>query len=163
MDELAAQPAGTWVFYAGFWQRFGAYLLDYLIVLVIAGIPAILVALITYEAERPAVHTFFTQDQEDAAVSTAEGAFVVVGLIVTVVYLWIGNSFGGTLGKRAFGLRVVSASNGGNIGLERGLNRIFVYVLGPIPLGVGWLWMVEDNQKQTWHDKAAGSIVVRRR
>ncbi len=162
VEEVEAQPAGTWVFYAGFWQRFGAYLLDYLIVLVVAGIPAILVALITYEAERPAVHTFFTQDQEDAAVATAEGAFAVVGLVITIVYLYIGNSFGGTLGKRAFGLRVVSASDGGNIGLERGLNRIFVYPLGSIA-GVGWLWMVGDDQKQTWHDKAAGSIVVRKR
>jgi uncharacterized RDD family membrane protein YckC len=25
---------------------------------------------------------------------------------------------------------------------------------------IGFLWMIWDREKQTWHDKAAGSVVI---
>ena len=32
--------------------------------------------------------------------------------------------------------------------------------LSAIPLGLGYFWMLWDTEKQTWHDKLAGSVVV---
>ena len=29
-----------------------------------------------------------------------------------------------------------------------------------IPLFLGYFWMLWDREKQTWHDKMAGSVVV---
>ena len=30
-----------------------------------------------------------------------------------------------------------------------------------LPLGLGYLWAIWDKQKQGWHDKMAGTVVVR--
>jgi uncharacterized RDD family membrane protein YckC len=29
-----------------------------------------------------------------------------------------------------------------------------------IPAGLGFLWIVFDEEKQSWHDKVAGTVVV---
>jgi uncharacterized RDD family membrane protein YckC len=39
----------------------------------------------------------------------------------------------------------------------RGLSGIFSIVA----LGIGYLWMLQDPEKQTWHDKIAGTLVVK--
>ena len=44
--------------------------------------------------------------------------------------------------------------------------RTFVFVIETALFyiligGLGFLWMVWDKNKQTWHDKAAGSYVIR--
>ena len=41
--------------------------------------------------------------------------------------------------------------------LVRGLASIFSAVI----LGLGWLWILWDPERQAWHDKIAGTIVVR--
>ena len=41
--------------------------------------------------------------------------------------------------------------------LVRGLSGIFSIVA----LGIGYLWMLRDSQHQTWHDKIAGTYVVK--
>jgi uncharacterized RDD family membrane protein YckC len=34
-------------------------------------------------------------------------------------------------------------------------------VLSVMVLFLGFLWMIWDSNKQTWHDKIAGTVVVR--
>ena len=58
---------------------------------------------------------------------------------------------------------MVSRENGGDIGFGAGLVRAVVWWIGSLPFYLGWLWMLWDSQKQTWHDKAVGSIVVKAR
>ena len=41
--------------------------------------------------------------------------------------------------------------------LVRGLSAIFSVAVA----GLGWFWMLWDAERQTWHDKIAGTIVVR--
>ncbi len=41
--------------------------------------------------------------------------------------------------------------------LVRGLSAIFSVAVA----GLGWFWMLWDPERQTWHDKIAGTIVVR--
>ena len=72
-----------------------------------------------------------------------------------------GGRRGATAGKRIVGLRVVDAQTGGPIGFGRAAVRRVVYVLGGLILYFGWLWMFTNSRRQTWHDKAAGSLVVR--
>lgn len=67
-----------------------------------------------------------------------------------------------TPGKAALGLRVVR-TDGEPPGLVTMLVRDMFgkYVSGFI-FGLGWLWAVFDRDRQTWHDKVAGTVVVRR-
>jgi uncharacterized RDD family membrane protein YckC len=41
--------------------------------------------------------------------------------------------------------------------LVRGLSSIFSIVA----LGIGCLWMLQDSERQMWHDKIAGTLVVK--
>ncbi len=90
-------------------------------------------------------------------------AFSIVVMIIASLYSSAANGWGGTPGKRAFGLRVRDITHDKEVGFWRGLARFLVSILGAMPLCLGWLWMLWDDQNQTWHDKAAGSIVVRTR
>lgn len=33
--------------------------------------------------------------------------------------------------------------------------------LSLVPLGLGFIWIAFDNERQAWHDKIAGTVVVR--
>lgn len=71
-----------------------------------------------------------------------------------------GSSSGQTIGKRVIGIRVIDLQGGGPIGFSRAVIRYFSRILSTIPLLLGYFWMLWDPEKQTWHDKLAGSVVV---
>jgi uncharacterized RDD family membrane protein YckC len=72
-----------------------------------------------------------------------------------------GSASGQTVGKRVLGIRVLDFRGGtGSIGYGRALVRNLVKYVSAIPLFLGYLWMLWDQENQTWHDKAASSVVV---
>jgi uncharacterized RDD family membrane protein YckC len=76
-------------------------------------------------------------------------------------YGWLeGSPSGQTIGKRMLGIRVYDLRQGGPIGTGRAIGRYFARILSAIPCLLGYFWMLWDPQKQTWHDKIVGSIVV---
>lgn len=87
------------------------------------------------------------------------GSTFVLDLLYEVVLLALWG--GQTLGKKICGVRVVDAATGGPIGIGKALVRTLVKdILSPILL-LGYLWAIWDSRKQTWHDKLAGTIVVK--
>ena len=83
---------------------------------------------------------------------------VLLGLAYSV-YLE-GSPSGQTLGKRAMSIRVLDFNGTGSIGPTRALIRYLVKIVSAIPCFLGYLWMLWDPEKQTWHDKIAQSVVV---
>jgi len=71
-----------------------------------------------------------------------------------------GSQSGQTVGKRATGIRVISSLDGGPIGFGRGLLRYLGKCVSGIALGIGYLWMLWDPERQTWQDKIANTYVV---
>lgn len=67
---------------------------------------------------------------------------------------------GGSFGHRLLGLRVVRV-DGGRVGVIMAAVRFVVEIASLLPLGLGMLWMLDQRQRRTWHDLAAGTIVVR--
>lgn len=61
------------------------------------------------------------------------------------------------------GLRVVRAEDGGRLGLRRSFLRSCGYLLDLASCSIGFLWAAADPRRQAWHDKIAGSLVVRRK
>ena len=122
---------------AGFWQRFGAALLDGLIL----SVPQWILIAIAPDA---------------AAVIYI--LFLIIG-IAYYVYLE-GGATGQTIGKRAAGIRVYDLREGGPIGYGRAFIRYIGRYVSAIVVLLGYLWMLWDGEKQTWHDKFAGSVVV---
>ena len=86
----------------------------------------------------------------------------VVGLAFGLAYFTYleGGASGQTLGKKALGIRVVDFNTGGPIGYGRGAIRYVGRLLSGIVCLLGYLWMLWDKEKQTWHDKFATSVVV---
>ena len=136
---------------AGFWIRFAAYLLDAIIV----GIPAaILVSAIV--GGSASFGTAYNPGLDVAAnlLSTAIG--------VAYYALLEGGKTGQTLGKKICGIRVVDQTTfQPGVGIGRGIGRYFARWLSGIPLGLGYFWMLWDDNKQTWHDKLTKVVVIK--
>lgn len=66
-----------------------------------------------------------------------------------------------TPGKMAVGIKVVDAKTGNAMSLGQAIGRYVAYFMSTIPLGLGFIWAAFDPRKQGWHDKLAGTVVVR--
>ena len=101
------------------------------------------------------------------------GSLIV--FVAVFAYNWVLDSepYGQTWGKRIVGIRVLSDETGDLITRGQGAARSgvvaalslasnFILGLGLLSL-LNMLWPLWDPKRQTWHDKAAGSIVVRTR
>jgi uncharacterized RDD family membrane protein YckC len=130
--------------YAGFWQRAVAFLIDSLIVVVIA-MPIIVLA---FGAD------YFSLDPVRRAGDLAI-ALIVGGIIVA---FW--RYCGATPGKLAVGIKVVDAETGNVPSTGRLVVRLLCYLLSALPLYLGFFWVAVDRRKQGWHDKIAGTVVI---
>jgi uncharacterized RDD family membrane protein YckC len=83
---------------------------------------------------------------------------LVLGLAYSV-YLE-GSPSGQTIGKKAMNIRVIDFNTGGPIGPSRALIRYLGKLVSGFVCLLGYLWMLWDSEKQTWHDKFAQSVVV---
>ncbi|MDE2855138.1 MAG: RDD family protein [Chloroflexota bacterium] len=109
----------------------------------------------------------------DAALSSADAAAVsdafaqfqsrtlASNLLVSAVYnvalmVWFN---GQTLGKMMLRLRVVKKRGGRITLLDALLRNVFGYTVSQIFL-LGYLWALFDGERQAWHDKMAGTVVV---
>lgn len=90
------------------------------------------------------------------------GAAYAIYLLGSIAYYTAleGGPTGQTLGKKAVGIRVYDLRNGGPIGYGRAFVRWIGRIVSTVVIFIGYLWMLWDPQKQTWHDKMAGSVVV---
>lgn len=146
--------------YAGFWRRLGGNVVDSIITALLAGIPAFVVSFIILNTAPDVAFTQEqVQEQEDAGLIATLVSGAIYLLIFVGYYVFL-NASGGTWGKRIFGMRLELADTGEDIGIGRALTRLVVSIASGLVLYVGYLWVIWDPRKQTWHDKAAGSVVV---
>lgn len=133
--------------YAGFWIRFAAMLIDTLVLLIVTLVP---LSFIYGEA-------FFTEDKYFHGLWDLLLSYVLP--IVGTMWFWL--KYRGTPGKMATRLEIVDAVTGHNMSKGQAVGRYFAYILSMIPLGLGFIWVGIDKRKQGWHDKLAGTVVVR--
>ena len=76
-----------------------------------------------------------------------------------VVIFWIYKS--ATPGKMLFNLRIVDAESMGGASRWQLVGRYLGYYVSTIPFFLGIFWVAIDDRKQGWHDKLAGTIVIR--
>ncbi|MXW95049.1 MAG: RDD family protein [Acidimicrobiaceae bacterium] len=145
--------------------RLGARIIDIVIMIVVA-----LILFFVVFAGAIGVRSDDTVTDEEA------GAFLGGLVLSTVVFALVGVLYevvmvalkGQTLGKMATSIRVVRADNGLLPGWGKSIGRwIIPVVLSLIPF-VGWilyllvyLSLTWDKVRQGWHDKAAGTLVVK--
>ena len=79
---------------------------------------------------------------------------------VAVVLFWIARQ--ATPGKMAISARIVDAKTGGKATTRQLVIRYLGYYVSLLPFGLAMLWVAFDRRKQGWHDKIAGTVVVRK-
>ncbi len=86
---------------------------------------------------------------------------LTVNLLVSAVYnaVLMTRLNGRTLGKMALKLRVVKKKGGRITLLDALLRNVFGYMISQIFM-LGYLWALFDREKQAWHDKMAGTVVI---
>lgn len=165
---------------AGFGPRFLAELIDGLVlsltifatmltcILVLALGPSHTSTCTTYDGNRDFGEVPRTEpcSVPDAATVALAAVFGLAGAAATiVVYVYYFKREGRTgqsWGRQAMGIRLLDARTGMPIGGGRAFGRFLLagYVSGSICY-LGYLWMLWDDQNQTWHDKIMSTVVVK--
>jgi uncharacterized RDD family membrane protein YckC len=78
---------------------------------------------------------------------------------LAIVVFWVTKQ--ATPGKMLIKARIVDANTGEKASTGQLIGRYAGYYLATIPFGLGLLWVAFDARKQGWHDKLAGTVVVR--
>jgi uncharacterized RDD family membrane protein YckC len=81
-----------------------------------------------------------------------------VGLAYSV-YFW--TSTGQTPGKKMMKLKVVKADGGAILKPGEAVVRYIGTIISAIPLALGYLWVLWDPKREAWHDKIAGTKVLK--
>ncbi|TWF76546.1 putative RDD family membrane protein YckC [Pseudonocardia hierapolitana] len=131
--------------FATYGQRVGGFLVD-------IGIPAGLLAVVLIAA-------LATRDVVVIGIVYPGAALVGLAFLVWNSGYRQGRS-GQSLGKSVLGTRLVSAGSGEPVGFGRAFGRQVAHLVDAIPLGVGFLWPLWDEQRQTFADKMCSTHVV---
>jgi uncharacterized RDD family membrane protein YckC len=173
---------------AGWWLRFGGYVLDAIIV----GVPSFVIGLVIGLTQRNNTIPGFVGTHLDWA---AQVAIVVTTLLITLGYPYLLLRHNGqTVGMMAVGVRAVDRASGVALSSSQAGRRVlaffflvevweqisavigFHHIYGPQPILYGLfrllavaalvttaLWPLGNPVNQTLQDKAAGTVVVRTR
>lgn len=133
--------------YAGLWIRFGAFIIDLVVMSIVLYVPLSLIYGEEYWVGDKFIYGFWD---------------VMLGHVVPfAATIWFWLRFLGTPGKMATKLEIVDAETGGKMSAGQAVGRYFAYILAALPLGLGFIWVGIDKRKQGWHDKLAGTVVLR--
>ena len=117
--------------YAGFWRRFAAAFIDGLIIGVIPGM----------------------------VIRNNGGS--VLGFLIGLAYsVWMLGMYGATIGKMVMKIKVTK-ENGSKLSYSDAGVRELSKILSALIFALGYLWMIWDAKKQTWHDHIAKTVVVK--
>ena len=143
-----AEPSTPSVEYVGFWMRFVAFLIDSFVMAVI------MVPLLA------AVYGWSYFDTGRAVFAGSWDFFVQVVLpAVAAILFW--RYKGATPGKMAISARIVDSASGQSATTRQLVLRYFAYFVSIFTLFIGFAWIGIDRRKQGFHDKIAGTLVVK--
>jgi uncharacterized RDD family membrane protein YckC len=146
--------------YGGFWRRCLAFLIDQIILYSIYLV-FFLMGLLSYAFGHLAQGDLFPP-----GVSPNMGSWFMIlywGAVVIVTALYF-TCFvavtGQTPGKMVLGLKVVPVEDG-IMTFGMAFLRWVGYIASSFFFYLGFVWIAFDPRKQGWHDKIAGTVVVR--
>ena len=134
--------------YVGFWMRVFASIIDTLILVVFIG----LIAFAVYGTQYLRLHY-------DGKTTLFDFLVQVLLPALAVIVFW--RYRGATPGKMLRKLQIVRADDYGEISIGMALLRYVGYFISAIALGLGFLSIIWDAEKRGWHDKIAGTRVIR--
>ncbi len=133
---MSETQGSTVIHYVGFLKRLLAYIID--------GILTYLLII--------AIKIFVPLD-----VITENIVYLVIW---TGYWVWMTGTFGATVGKMVLKIKIVK-EDGSNVGYLTAFVRELASYLSFLIFGLGFLNIIWDGKKQSWHDKIAKTLVVK--
>ncbi len=170
--RIKPPPAKGEIVYAGFNDRVFASVVDIGLSLILFYRPFYYLAVQLFGPERAAqLYSYgaanMTLDQQIAMVN-APGYWasyfsnsLMQMLILGAVFVFCWSQTAATPGKWLLRMRIVDEATGTRPTQRQFIMRFIGAILGSIPFMLGFLWIAFDKKKQGWHDKMAGTAVVK--
>ncbi len=147
------------VSYGGFWRRFVAISIDTILLYIVNVILIIVVNLIVPVS----YDSIYLTDTDSAVIFTALFPYYGMAVMVNAAYfVYFHGMTGRTPGKKMLGLAVVR-TDGEPMTFGIAFLRWVGYIVSKIPFFLGFIWAAFDGRKQGWHDKIAGTCVIKTR
>jgi uncharacterized RDD family membrane protein YckC len=150
--------------YGGFWIRLLAYIIDRIVVGVVATPLFFIMAM-------PTITRLVHEAEQNQDNPSPEFVFSVLGAISTYVLLvfigyWLyealltASSWQGTVGKRVLRLKVTDEA-GNRISFGRATGRFFAKILSNLLFCIGFIMIAFTDRKRGLHDMLAGTLVMK--
>ncbi|MFT7258412.1 MAG: putative RDD family membrane protein YckC [Glaciecola sp.] len=133
--------------YGGFWIRTVAAIIDSVLVIIISAC----ILTIIYGTD------YWLSDESYQGIVDFSLSYLFP--IVAVLVFWHYKS--ATPGKMVTNLTIVDAKTGRKPTTGQFIGRYVAYYISIIPFLLGIIWVGVDKRKQGWHDKLAGTVVIR--
>lgn len=150
MHEETPEMQDQEIEYAGFWIRTGAAVIDMSLTTLMTFPPLIFIYGWTYF------------DVETKGIYAGPADFLISSVFpaVAIITFWILRQ--ATPGKMAVFAKIVDSTTGKPASPVQLIGRYFAYIVSMLPLCLGFFWVAFDKRKQGWHDKLAGTVVIKK-
>ena len=146
--------------YGGFWRRAMAFSIDKIILFFTSLFILIIGALALSIGFLSRYRDMLPERFEEITIN-----FTLIYLLMTVFismfyFTYFHGAAGQTPGKMIFGLKVVQ-STGEQMTFGLAFLRWVGYIISAVVFYLGFIWIAFDAKKRGWHDKIAGTVVIR--
>lgn len=178
------EPLKKQVRYVSFNSRVMASVIDTVLSLLVLTPLFRLIALLIYGPNTPArqMQVLFWESAKDKTMlSDALGAFQqalmtqpgdfwlhvvsdsLMQIVICVIILWLFWRYrAATPGKMLLNMRIADAETFEKPTRKQWVLRLLGYIVSALPLCLGFFWAAFDKRHQAWHDKIAGTVVIKK-
>ncbi|MFA6137127.1 MAG: RDD family protein [Sulfurimonas sp.] len=152
--------------YAGFWIRFIASLLDFLLLALPVGILIYFLSdgnwfdFAQYKQNFTMAMNANPHATDIQPKTSAEWELLFQISVLTITLIFWKKWSGATPGKKMLNIKIVDASTFQDISNKQAIIRSLGYVLSTLPLLFGFLMAALRSDKRTLHDLVAGTVVI---
>jgi uncharacterized RDD family membrane protein YckC len=155
--------------YAGFWLRFIAYIIDYVVIQILQSfvvVPFLAMLGFSFAAQGFSFDFDSLSEEEIIAMATAffsaVSSLILLTMAIQVLYYAImeASKYQATLGKMALGLKVTDM-NGQPIDFPKSLLRNLAKIISGMLMMIGYIIAGFTEKKQALHDMIANALVVK--
>ncbi len=147
--------------YAGFWRRFGAYIVDSIILTIGLGIVFFVLNMVGLQILETADYSADADELSAAAAFSLSPVATIILIAVSILYFPVleSSAMQATPGKLALGIKVTDLQ-GNRISFLRSLGRNLGKIVSSIILCIGYIMAGFTARKQALHDIMAGCLVL---
>ena len=156
-QQVSSRPSSEHQ-YAGFGRRFLAYWVDFLMLFPIGLVVQQMMGVNPFAVFQAQSLEQLQQIQQ----SSAGGLPTIVSLAFALAFfltMWV-NFEGATPGKKLMAIKITKV-DGSKVTYPVAFIRYIGYLLSAFVIMLGYLWIIWDKKKQGWHDKIAGTVVIK--